>query len=168
MLTVTRGAVGTAVMSLDGLYRYRLTRSFDDMPGRGPLCWVMLNPSTADAGADDATIRKCCGFARRWDFGGIVVINLFAYKSTDPALMANAKDPVGPENERFVREAASKAERVMVAWGNVPAALLARAAPILAALKAAHSFPRCLGRVMSGQPRHPLYVPYTAIPEEWP
>lgn len=76
-----------AVISQDQLYRYLLWRRW----GTGPVVtWLMCNPSTADATVDDATIRKCTGFAKRWGFDGIHVINLFALRSRDPlALLDN-------------------------------------------------------------------------------
>ena len=73
--------VGAAGISECGCYRYWLTRTWN--PRRATLCWVLLNPSTADADRDDPTIRRCQGFARSWGYGGIVVVNLFAYRATD-------------------------------------------------------------------------------------
>ena len=71
-----------AVVSDDGLYRYILTRTWDrSLPA---LVFCMLNPSTADATVDDPTIRKCIGFAQRLGYGGIIVVNLFAYRATKP------------------------------------------------------------------------------------
>ena len=70
-----------AVISQDQLYRYFLWRRW----GTGRvITWLMLNPSTADANTNDATIRKCIGFAKRWGYDGIHVLNLFALRSRDP------------------------------------------------------------------------------------
>ncbi|MES2137565.1 MAG: DUF1643 domain-containing protein [Pseudomonadota bacterium] len=57
------------------------------------VAFVMLNPSTADAVQDDPTIRRCIGFAKAWGKGGIVVINLFAFRATNPKDMLAAADP---------------------------------------------------------------------------
>src|SRR5689334_19453129 len=85
-----------AVISACGRYRYVLTRQVG--PGSRRATFVMLNPSTADATNDDPTIRRCIGFAREWGCGRLVVLNLFAFRATDPADLKRAIDPVGPEN----------------------------------------------------------------------
>lgn len=74
--------IRSAVISKDGLYRYTLRRVWDE--SKPLLNFVLLNPSKADAETDDATVRRCIGFAKLWGFGGIVITNLYAYRSTDP------------------------------------------------------------------------------------
>jgi hypothetical protein len=82
----------SAVLSDCGTYRYELHRSWDPA---GSLCaWVMLNPSMADADLDDPTIRRCRSFSRSWDYGGIVVVNLYALRATDPEQLRRHPDPV--------------------------------------------------------------------------
>ncbi len=116
----------------------------------------MLNPSTADAAADDPTIRRCIGFARAWGFGALEVVNLFAYRATRPADLFAADDPVGPRNDRFVRAAARSAAMVVAAWG-VHGTRRGRDADVLATLRILGSV-HCLGTTKRGQPRHPLFV----------
>ncbi len=82
-----------AVISDCGRYRYRLTRRWGDGP---LLSFIMLNPSTADAEVDDPTIRRCMGFARRDGYGGIVVGNLYAFRTTKPKALFAADNPLGP------------------------------------------------------------------------
>lgn len=77
---------GTAELSACGSYRYELRRVWGD-PAR-LACFLMLNPSTATAEADDPTIRRCVGYAKAWQFDGILVRNLFALRATDPAALA--------------------------------------------------------------------------------
>ncbi|TMF61888.1 MAG: DUF1643 domain-containing protein, partial [Chloroflexi bacterium] len=74
----TPAAVRGATFSADRRYRYRLWRRWDG--ARPVVAFVMLNPSTADARRDDPTIRRCIGFAKSWGFGGVEVVNLFAYR----------------------------------------------------------------------------------------
>jgi len=78
-----------------GIYRYTLTREWED--GRC-VAWLMFNPSNADATDDDATIRKCIGFSKRWGYGRMAVVNLYGVRSRDPKTVAKTADPVGPLN----------------------------------------------------------------------
>lgn len=104
-----------AVFSTDHRYRYLLTRIWN--PDVAPILFICLNPSTADAMANDPTVRRMCGFGRRENAGGIVVANLFALRSSNPAVLKRALDPVGPDNDEHLRAAARAAARVVVAWG---------------------------------------------------
>jgi hypothetical protein len=133
-------------------YRYWLTRIW--VPALPGVCWVMLNPSTADAERDDPTIRRCVRFSRRWGFGGLVVVNLFAWRAKRPAELSAIDDPVGEDNDASLLEHAG-GRTVIAAWGN-HGALLGRAKTVLQLL--AGSRIRCLGVTAAGQPRHPLYV----------
>ena len=156
----------TAIISDCGKYRYRLTRVWND--AKPPMCWIMLNPSTADAFVDDPTIRRCIGFAKSMDFGGIVVVNLFALRATDPAELmvsehpAEAADaPVGT-NDSHVLECA-KQYGAVCAWGANPAAKY-RAPYVLKLLQREGIEPDCLGVTRDGHPKHPLYVPANTRP----
>lgn len=149
---VARGAV----ISECGLYRYRLSRVWDE--GRPSLPFVMLNPSTADADIDDPTIRRCMAFARREGMGGIEVANLYAFRATDPNTLWKQLDPFGPENEDHLRNVALASVAygvpIVCGWGekggnsNRPIHIMQLAGAELV----------CLGRTKSGRPRHPLYV----------
>lgn len=158
-LTVTDHITREASISECGRYRYTLTRIWDDQ--RSSLSVIMLNPSTADADQDDPTIRRCIAFARREGFGGINVLNLFAFRATSPDDMIAAEDPVGPEcSDRIdaaLRRSAAFGLPVLAAWGAHGAyqqrgeAVANRAADFGARLV-------CLGTTADGHPRHPLYV----------
>jgi len=149
----------SAWMSSCGLYSYQLSRVWGD----GALaCFVMLNPSVADAAFDDPTIRRCRNFAKREDCGGMIVVNLFAWRATDPAALASAVDPVGPENDAALREAVSRGRAsggpVIAAWGGHRMARdrTAAVADICADML-------CLGLTKAGAPRHPLSVAGDAV-----
>lgn len=159
------GGLAAAVFdSTARMYRYLLTRIWD--PAARPVVFVMLNPSTADALEDDPTIRRCTAFARRERAGGLVVVNLFGLRSTDPRALLHHPDPVGRHNDAFVRQATDMADTVVCAWGaagvtgdrgrEVARALAARRLPLW-----------CLGRTSTGQPRHPLYLPKNAVLEPY-
>lgn len=148
-----------AVLSACGRYRYWLIRAWD--PAVRPAAFVMLNPSTADHKADDPTVRKCVGFARRWGCGGVEVVNLFAWRSTDPAGLLAAADPVGPENDAAIRECLEQCSPVVAAWGvNVPKAHAGRVAAVRGLMERVGTEVRCLRLTAGGFPGHPLLVKY--------
>ena len=141
----------TACLSADARYRYLLTRTWQpDLP---TVCFVMLNPSTADAEADDPTIRRCIDFARRWGFGSLNVVNLYAYRTASPAELAAAAEPVGPENDAYVGATCANASLIVAAWGAM-APDMQRKFVALSGIKNL----KCLGLTQNGEPRHPLYV----------
>lgn len=148
-----------ALISDCGRYRYILRRQWD--PGAGHLLVVMLNPSTADAEIDDPTIKRCISFARREMFGGIVVMNLFAFRATSPNDMKAADDPIGPDNDSWLGTMLTAAptfdQTVLAAWG-AHGAHLDRAAQVVALADRAGCRLVCLGTTAAGHPRHPLYV----------
>ena len=127
----------------------------------------MLNPSTADATVDDPTIRKCIGFSRRWRCGVFRVVNLFAFRTTNPGCLKSVADPVGPENLRWILRSVDAAEgsrersTVVCAWG-VHGAHQNQDVAILGLLKRRTIRLVALGRTKDGYPRHPLYAPYSS------
>lgn len=147
-------------------YRYRLGRNWADGWGK-PAVFVMLNPSTADAFVDDPTIVRCRNFAKAWGCDRLIVVNLYALRSTDPRGLWKAEDPVGPENDAHLEDAAYTAAEydgpLVAAWGaNAKPDRVAQvlALPGMERLMA-------LGTTKAGAPRHPLYLPGTARPEPW-
>lgn len=127
----------------------------------------MLNPSTADATADDPTIRRCMGFTRRWGLGELAVVNLFAYRATCRADLMRAREPIGPENNSWIARAVASADRVVLAWG-ASGSWRRRDERVLAILDAMDARPRCLGLTRDGSPRHPLYLRSDSRPRRYP
>ena len=147
------GELSHAIFSPCEQYRYALKRHWN--PNKEPVAFIGLNPSTADASHDDPTIRKCRNFALRWGYGGLIMLNLFAFRATDPRVMKAATEPIGPENDWHLRTCARQAKKVFAAWGN-DGAHLERDRKVLAL------FPKlwCLHvNEKTGMPQHPLYVP---------
>jgi hypothetical protein len=151
-----------AVLSPDGLYRYLLTREWDAKGRRVLFC--MLNPSTADASKDDPTLVKCIGFARRWGFGSLAVVNLFAWRETDSTKLAGVRGLVGPANDAAIERAASSADRVVCAWGT-KGTMRGRDRVVYELL--ASRAPHALRLTQEGAPEHPLYIPYDTKPTPW-
>lgn len=123
--------------------------------------WFMLNPSTADATEDDPTIRRVLGFSRREGWGRIEIVNLFAFRATDPFEISRADDPIGQDNDEAIRTAVSGAQIVVLAWGASRVAR-DRAEDVLPMLRDLGVEPMCFGRTKGGSPRHPLYLPADA------
>lgn len=160
----------SAVLSEDGVYRYELYRLWDvALPTLG---FCMLNPSTADGESDDPTVKKCVGFAARNGYGSIRVVNLFAYRATDPKDLRDAYqrgvDIVGPDNDARIESVARDPwTALVVAWGGSGGHTAERADEI--ARIPGTDFARCLGVTAGGMPRHPLMLPYSTelVPYEW-
>ncbi|MFN0132735.1 MAG: DUF1643 domain-containing protein [Phycisphaerales bacterium] len=149
-----------AVLSQCRRYRYQLTRTWDgELP---TVAFVGLNPSTADATLDDPTVRRCIGFARDWGFGALVLVNLFALRSTEPSKLYSAREPVGPENDRWLRLAEVNAATMVAAWG-AHGGLLGRDQVVRGLIPTL----KCLGRTRDGHPRHPLYLSKSTSLEEF-
>ena len=148
-----------AVLSADGLYRYRLWRIWDDL--RPLMVWVMLNPSTADADVDDPTIRKCMSFAKAHRHGGIIVVNLFAWRATDPKALPTVTDPIGPENDEHIHWAvkAPLMATVVAAWGANKFAAK-RAARVKTMIRGYGRPLHCFRQTAT--PWHPLYLPLSS------
>jgi hypothetical protein len=147
----------SATISECGRYRFALSRTWD---GRQPQdCWIMLNPSTADAHDDDPTIRRCMGFSQGWGAGGITVVNLFALRSTDPQALYSDPNPISPPpgdyNDVMISNASRHGGKTIAAWG-VHGWIGGRNAAVMRLL--ANQSVYCLGVTKDGHPRHPLYV----------
>ena len=161
--------IKSAVISPDGVYRYRLERRWDELVSKKfTVCWIMLNPSVADATKDDPTIRKCMGFSQRWGYGGMIVVNLYAYRATSPqdlALAIALREAMGPMNVNAVGLALDDCDRAIVAWGsNAPSP----PREILKVLKYHQRNIECFRPLTkNGQPPHPLMLPYSTLTDEW-
>lgn len=156
----------SAVISDDGLYRYELRRTWH--VGRPDCVFIMLNPSTADATEDDPTIRRCVDFARRWECGRLIVVNLFAFRATKPVDLFKATDPVGPENEDYVRRAVDHADyhggKIICAWGS-HGEHMEQDRTVLGWIEAeCKNPPMALSVTKSKQPGHPLYLKADSVP----
>lgn len=156
-----------ASFSSCGQYRFELRRQWVDGPVTRTVTFVMLNPSTADAEQDDPTIRKCIGFAQRWGFEALIVVNVLSYRATKPAdIPPYSGMAVGVDNHKWLQSAILESSLIVPAWGRqrtqfTQAYEIARS--ILHRMTVGSRQPvECLGFNRDGSPKHPLYVPYTA------
>lgn len=156
----------TAVLSEDGVYRYELTRTW--RPDCAKMVFCMLNPSTADHTVDDPTIRRCMAFAAREGYGGIIVVNLFARRATNPVDLKGHTDKFncGPDNHKHITEAMKYAHRwgahFVCAWGANRAARYRWMD--IGEMAAHYDVPlwQLNQPTQQGFPRHPLYLPSDA------
>lgn len=144
-----------------GTYRYMLTRIWDMSKPNVAFC--MLNPSTADELVNDPTVERCERRARMLGYGGLVVVNLFAFRATDPNELYDAEDPVGPDNDAFIKDAIKLSSLFVCGWGN-HGTLTGRNLEVLNLLKSLGIEPHALKINMDGSPAHPLYIAYKAQP----
>jgi hypothetical protein len=144
-----------AVISSCGQYRYMLRRTWNHAQPR--VLIVMLNPSTADAKIDDATIRSCVRLCKWRNDGGFEVVNLFAYRATNPKELQSIADPVGPANDEIIEAALLRCDIAICAWGAYPGAI-DRGNHIYSLLRQRRPAVFCWGVTKHGMPKHPLYI----------
>lgn len=180
----------TAIISEGGVYRYHLRREWLGRPARfaavdaeteafefgghvqrPTLLFVMLNPSTADDTKDDPTIRKCIGFASQLGYFALEVVNLFAYRATDPrdlrAAWSSGTDVVGSDNDDTILRSAHDADRVIAAWGAFSSCNLRTRADEVLKLLRRHKEVSSFGVSKDGSPRHPLMLAYASELKPW-
>ena len=144
-------------------YRYALWRHWDWQGHANCVMFIGLNPSTADETDNDTTISKCIGFAKKWGYGGIYMLNLFAFKATHPSEMFRAAYPIGPGNDEALAYHRTRCGLIVAAWGAGPSKSehgwkwLHRVEDV----KRVISKPLwCLGTTKDGSPRHPSRIGY--------
>jgi len=142
--------IRSAVFSRNKVYRYALERSWNETLPKVMI--IGLNPSTADATVDDPTIRKCIRMSNNWGYGSLVMVNLFAYRATDPKDLLKAEQPVGTKNTWHIRKYLKLVDEIVCAWGN-HGNYLNRDRRVL------NWLPPCKAIAInkSGTPAHPLY-----------
>jgi hypothetical protein len=145
-----------ALISPGGTYRYWLERRWSGADANSPyVLWCMLNPSTADAHIDDPTLRRVVGFSDSWGFGRAIVVNLYAYRATNPAELRklDADYRAGPQNEYHIEQwlGLSTMRMFVCAWGGN------RIDPVPDIIQNATRYYLMLTR--GGEPSHPLYLP---------
>ena len=144
-----------AVISDCGKYRYLLRRAWDH--GQPRALFVMLNPSTADASVDDPTIRSCIRLCRAMNYGSFEVVNLFAWRATDPRDLEKSPAPIGPDQEKITLAAISRCDLPILAWGAHKMAR-GKGNHLASLVRSYRPAVFCFGKTRSGEPKHPLYI----------
>lgn len=160
MTTSTEPTACGADFSPCRTWRYALWRHWDWQGHANCVAFIGLNPSTADETQDDPTIRRCIRFAKRWGYGGMYMLNAYAYRATDPNDMKRAADPLGPGNLEAMGYYRSRVGLIVAAWGvHCEPSHEARVCNAIG--RVVH----CLGKTKHGRPKHPLYLRSDTEPE---
>ena len=149
------------VFSSDRRYRYLLKHSCSPLFKPNFCTWIGANPSTAWEQDLDQTLRQIRAFSLAWGYNGFIMVNVFALVSTNPAGLRDVEDPVGPENDRFIRQAIQETGVVIAAWGKI-GQYQNRCEAVWKMI--AEFQPLCLRKTKRGFPNHPLYVPRKTEP----
>lgn len=144
--------IAACIFSEDRVYRYNWARRLSNNLAR-MLC-IGVNPSKADEYRSDNTITRSCNFARRFGYGVLEFGNLNAFRATDPKIMKAASDPVGPDNDRYLREAIQRCGLIVVGWG-IHGAFMKRDQTVLSMISSENKEIYCFGTTNGGFPRHP-------------
>ncbi len=155
--------ISRAVISDCGKYRYKLERIWDER--KSGVVFIMLNPSTADASVDDPTVRRCINYAKKWGYGSLTVLNLYAFKSTDPGLLSKltSSEKVGIENGDYLFQAKFMTHKIVVAWGVGGGDGSVQFRSIFKNIARLY----CLDTTKDGYPRHPLYCKKDLTLKRW-
>jgi len=142
-----------AYFSNNRKYRYTLFRIWDSE--KQYAVFIGLNPSTADETQNDPTVTRCINYAKAWGYGGLYMLNIFAYRATDPREMKKAASPIGDENNHWILHVCNRAGIIVACWGT-HGTFLNRHKEILKLLDLHNVW--CLGVTKDNIPKHPLYL----------
>lgn len=161
--------LSSASFSPDRVYRYSLMRRWKHTGNRFVV--IGLNPSTADETADDPTIRRCIGFAKREGCAEYVMLNLFGFRATDPAVMKRQHDPIGPQNDSLILNTCvvpswHPKPVIVAAWG-VHGAWRNRGEQVVTMLTRQGVDLYHFGLTKDNHPKHPLYLAASTPLTRW-
>ena len=172
-VTLQRNGLDSALFSPCETYRYKLQRDLSEKAPMwtrtsGSMVFIMLNPSTADAFKNDPTVARCERRAIDAGKATLTILNLFAYRATNPKDMKSAADPVGRENNAVIENALRVGKflgdmDVICAWGT-HGTHNGRNEEVLAILREFEIAPMALKVTKAGHPGHPLYISNDALP----
>lgn len=154
----------SANISECGTYRYRLKRAVSVALGPKVIAYFGINPSTADASIDDATIRKLKVFTAKAGGASLIVGNVFALRATNVSELGIAIDPRGPHNDAWLNAIIREADVLVPMWGNtskVPVRLRGQFNHVTAMLRESNKPLLTFGLTKHGHPGHPLMLAYT-------
>jgi hypothetical protein len=152
--------ISTAEFSPCRTWRYQLKRQWQE--GDNLVAFVGLNPSTADETKNDPTVTRCIKYAQTWDYDGMFMLNIFAYRATDPKVMREFYAPVGPDNNKWILNTVKECRLVVACWGN-HGSFLERGKVVASMIQDL----KCLKITKAGHPSHPLYLKSSLMPVDY-
>lgn len=152
-----------AIFSACGMFRHLLIRQWDEsLPMQ---VFGLLNPSKASADVDDPTSRKCVGFARELDYGGMVIFNAYDYCATYPKDLKKAGYPNSPDADSYILKACAMGDGTVVCGWGANARRLSRPQEVIKLIVSAGYKPMVFRVLADGVPEHPLMLPYVLKPK---
>lgn len=146
-------------------YRYMLWRRWDG--SKDACAFIGLNPSTADETQDDPTVRRCIRYAQDWGYGALWMLNIFAFRATDPKVMkVEGSNAIGPRNNEYLFHATRQADITIAAWGT-HGTHLSRSEDVCRLLSQGDMRLHVLSLTSGGHPGHPLYLRADLQPMPW-
>ena len=146
-------------------YRYWLRRDWD--LSREAICFLMLNPSTANEVDNDPTIERCQRRAIAMGYGSMIIVNLFPFRMTDSTQLNTEKDLLGDaaEADNCIIRAVQASAITVCGWGKHPLAA-PRGQDVLLKLKNVRLQDKVkyLQLNADNSPQHPLYIAYAKQP----
>jgi hypothetical protein len=156
--------LGIYSLEKEPLYRYAFAQWWGAGTPSRMVAWVLLNPAPGDTdGRARPVLQGCLDRARRWSFSGLVIVNLFAYRTRNPEEL-DPDSAEGPHNDASIRAVTEACGLTMTAWGDGTEEWRRhRAAMVLPMLRDPHCL-EVAGKTLTrfGQPLHPLYKPLDA------
>lgn len=147
----------SCVLSECKLYRYQLRIPVSSAPGT--CVFVLANPSTAivenGVFTSDRTITGCIGYTRAWGYGLLIVVNVRAWRETDPEKVPEDPRAIGPDNDLWIERSLERASVVVCGWGKLGGA---RGTATLELIRKLGVVPHALALNQDGSPAHPLYL----------
>jgi hypothetical protein len=146
------------VFSPDRKYRYLLIHRWEPRRPERPCMWIALNPSIADESALDNTLARIRSFSSAAGFNAFYMANLFGLVSTDRQTMKRHLEPVGRDNDYYVRQIAARTPTIFVAWGTDGRHQNRDQEVIHLLAQLGRRNLKCLSANKNGSPSHPLYL----------
>lgn len=148
----------SAVFDEDEMYRYKLSRVWDEEKPRAVL--VLWNPSTADHYKNDLTVNSCINYFIDHGYGSMDLVNLFAARCTKPNQLKSFNDPIGVDNNYYISESLKQADLILLGWGSCTGSQMKkkRAVEVLQMIRPYKDICYCFGFVGDHDPKHPKII----------